>query len=105
MTLGNLTVTRAGRTAVAWIEPAGAQVRLSEAGPRMPVGAGAVLGANAAPRAPAVAVDDDGRAVVAWAERAPSRRSFAERAVARHAARPGRGLRRARGARSAVADR
>ena len=82
VTLGNVTVTRAGRTAVAWIEPAGAQVRLSEAGPRMPVGAGAVLGANAAPRAPAVAVDDDGRAVVAWAARAPSRRSLDERAVA-----------------------
>ena len=105
VTLGNVTVTRAGRTAVAWIEPAGAQVRLSEAGPRMPVGAGAVLGANAAPRAPAVAVDDDGRAVVAWAERAPSRRSVDERAVAATRPAPGRGLRRARGARPDVADR
>jgi hypothetical protein len=82
VTLGNPTVTRAGRTAVAWVEPAGAQVRLSEAGPRMPVGAAAVLGANAAPRAPVLAVDDDGRAVVAWAAHAPSRRSLAERAVA-----------------------
>jgi hypothetical protein len=81
VTLGNLTVTGSGRTAVAWIEPAGAQVRLSEAEPRMPVGTGAVLGAGAAPRAPVVAVDDDGRAAVAWAARVPSRRSVAERTV------------------------
>lgn len=81
VTLGNLTVTRTGRTAVAWIEPAGAQVRMSEAGPRMPAGAGAVLGAGAAPRAPVVAVDDDGRAAVAWATRVPFRRSVAERPV------------------------
>ena len=82
VTLGNVTVTRAGRTAVAWIEPTAARVRLSEAGPRMPLGAGAVLGADAAPRAPVVAADDDGRTVVAWTARAPSRRSLDERVVA-----------------------
>ena len=82
MTLGNVTVTRAGRTAVAWIEPTAARVRLSEAGPRMPLGAGAVLGADAASRAPVVAADDDGRTVVAWTARAPSRRSLDERVVA-----------------------
>jgi hypothetical protein len=87
VTLGDLTVTPAGRTAVAWLDPAAAQVGMSEAGPRTPLGAAAVLGADAAPRAPAVAVDDDGRAVVAWASRAPSRPFVTERAVA--ATRPG----------------
>ena len=55
---------------------------MSEAGPRMPLGAGAMLGADAAPRAPVVAADDDGRTVVAWAERVPSWRSLDERIVA-----------------------
>ena len=82
VTLGNVTVTRTGRTAVAWLEPTATRVRLSEAGPRMPLGAGVVLGVDAAPRAPVVAADDDGRTVVAWTARAPSRRSLDERVVA-----------------------
>ncbi|MDA0170513.1 hypothetical protein OJ998_15545 [Solirubrobacter taibaiensis] len=82
VTLGSVTVTRAGRTTVAWIEPTTARVRLSEAEPRMPLGAGVELGVDAASRAPVVAADDDGRTVVAWTERAPSRRSLDERVVA-----------------------
>ena len=82
VTLGNVTVTRAGRTAVAWIEPTTARARLSEAGPGMPLAPGAVLGADVAARAPVVAADDEGRTVVAWTARAPSRRSLDERVVA-----------------------
>ncbi|MBE2315772.1 hypothetical protein DVA67_007280 [Solirubrobacter sp. CPCC 204708] len=82
VTLGDVTVTRAGHTAVAWVEPAGARVRLSEAGPGMPLSVAAVLGANAAPRAPVLAAGDDGRAVVAWTARAPSSRSPDERVMA-----------------------
>lgn len=82
VTLADVTVTRAGRTAVAWIEPAGETVQVSETGPRMPLAAAAVIGAHAAPRAPVLAAADDGRTVVAWTERAPPRRSLDERVVA-----------------------
>jgi hypothetical protein len=47
------------------------------------------LGVRAAPKAPAVAASDDGRVVVAWTERASTKATYREQAVAGARAAPG----------------
>lgn len=82
VTIGDVTVTRAGRVLVAWIDAPGGQVRLSEAGAGEPLVAAGALGRNVTGHRLAVASDDDGRAVVAWPERLSTRSAHRERAVA-----------------------
>jgi hypothetical protein len=81
-TIGEVMVTPAGRVFVAWVDQAGGRVRVSESGPAGPLAATGAVGTDVAPRAPAVAATDDGRAVVAWSQRVSSERSYSEQPVA-----------------------
>ena len=81
VTGGEATVTRAGRVMVAWIERAGAQVRVSEAGPGEPLVDAGALGANVTGDKLAVEADDDGRAVVAWSQLVSTGPAYRERTV------------------------
>jgi len=85
--LGEAAVTSAGRVLVACVDKGDGQesgrVRVSEAGPGEPLAPTGELGDGVVPERLAVAVDDDGRAVVAWpqlASRAGPR--YRERAFA-----------------------
>lgn len=85
--LGEAAVTSAGRVLVACVDKGDGQesgrVRVSEAGPGEPLAPTGELGTDVVPERLAVAVDDDGRAVVAWpqlASRAGPR--YRERAFA-----------------------
>jgi len=86
VTIGEVAVTPAGQVLVAWVDradgEAGARVRVSEAGPAGPLVKSGEIGTNVAPRALAIAADDDGRAVVAWSRRVSSEPSYLEQAVA-----------------------
>jgi hypothetical protein len=77
VTPGAAAVTPGGRVVVAWV--GGDRVRVAEGEALAAVGE---LGAAPAPRAPAVAAGEDGRAVVAWSERVPSDGAYREQAVA-----------------------
>jgi hypothetical protein len=77
VTRGAAAVTPDGRLLVAWVS--GERVHVAEGEPLREVG---VLGTRAAPRTPAVATGDDGRAIVAWSERVPTDRAYREQAVA-----------------------
>ncbi len=79
VTVGDATVTRAGRVTVAWIDTAIGRVRVSEAGPGEPLATVGALGTNVTGDRVAVATDDDGRAVVAWPEVASTGRGYRER--------------------------
>ena len=81
-TVGDATVTRAGRVVVAWLDTATGRVRVSEAGAGEPLADAGALGANVSGDRVAVASDDDGRAVVAWAEMASTGRGHRERIMA-----------------------
>jgi hypothetical protein len=79
-------VTPSGRVLVACVADAGgdgsAGVRVFEAVPGEPPAATAALAADVASDGLAVAADDQGRAVVAWAQRVSAARRGLERAVA-----------------------
>jgi hypothetical protein len=77
VTPGAVAVTPGGRVVVAWV--GGDRVRVAEG---EPLAAVAELGTAPAPRAPALAANDDGRVIVAWSERVPSDRAYHEQAVA-----------------------
>jgi hypothetical protein len=81
VTVGEATVTRAGRVMVAWIDTAGARVRVSEAGPGEPLVDAGALGTNVTGHGLAVAADDDGRAVVAWPQLVSTAPVYRERTV------------------------
>ncbi len=68
VTIGAAAITPAGRVSVAWVDHAGARVRLSESEPGAPLVETGAAGAGVAPRAVALAAADDGRAVVAWSQ-------------------------------------
>jgi hypothetical protein len=81
VTTGAATVTRAGRVTVAWIDRAGARVRVSETGPGEPLVDAGALGTNVTGDRLAVATDDAGRAIVAWSELLSTRPAYRERTV------------------------
>jgi hypothetical protein len=82
VTSADVAVTPTGAVSVAWVDAVhGARVHLSEATPGQPFAQTALLGTNVRPNAVALAADDDGRAVVAWSQRAPARRSYREQAM------------------------
>ena len=68
VTIGETAITPAGRVSVAWVDDAGARVRVSESEPGAPLVQAGAIGAAVAPRAVALAAADDGRAVVAWSQ-------------------------------------
>ena len=68
VTIGEAAITPSGRVLVAWVDHAGARVRVSESEPGAPLVETGAVGAGVAPRAVAVAAADDGRAVVAWSQ-------------------------------------
>jgi hypothetical protein len=86
VTIGEVAVTPAGQVLVAWVDradsEAGARVRVSEARPAGALVDSGEFGTKIAPRALAVAAEDDGRAVVAWSQRVSSEPSYSEQAVA-----------------------
>jgi hypothetical protein len=77
VTPGAAAVTPGGRVVVAWV--ASDRVRVAEGEPLADAGE---LGTSSAPKALAVAADDDGRAVVAWSQRMPSKRRYREQVMA-----------------------
>jgi hypothetical protein len=86
VTIADASITPAGDVSIAWVDQVhGPRVHLSEAPAGGPLSLTAALGTNAARRPIAVATDEGGRAVVAWAESSVRR----ERVVA--ATRPVRG--------------
>jgi hypothetical protein len=101
VTPGAAAVTPDGRVVVAWVS--GDRVRVAEGEPLADTGE---LGAKVAPRTPAVAAGDDGRAVVAWSQRVPSNRRYREQAFAatRSAPRAAFGAAAALGSRGAAAE-
>ena len=82
VTIGEATITPAGRVLVAWVDHAGARVRVSESEPGAPLVEAGAIGAAVAPRAVALAAADDGRAVVAWSQQVPNERSYSEQTMA-----------------------
>jgi hypothetical protein len=75
VTVADVAVTAAGRIAVAWVDRVhGDRVHLSEARPAGPLAATAELGTDVSSRALAIDADDEGRAVVAWAQRVSAAR-------------------------------
>ena len=82
VTIGETAITPSGRVFVAWVDHAGARVRVSESEPGAPLVETGAIGAGVAPRAVAVAAADDGRAVVAWSQQVRNGRSYSEQAVA-----------------------
>jgi hypothetical protein len=75
VTIADASVTAAGHIAVAWVDKVhGDRVHVSEARPGGSLAATAELGNDVSPRALAVDADDEGRAVVAWSERATATR-------------------------------
>jgi hypothetical protein len=77
VTPGAASVAPDGRVVVAWVS--GERVRVAEGEPLADTGE---LGAKVAPRTPAVAAGDGGRAVVAWSQRVPTGRAYREQAFA-----------------------
>jgi hypothetical protein len=76
MTIADAAVTAAGRVLIAWHDRVhGARVHLAEAPPGGPLATIGELGEDVATKRLAVAAADDGRAVVAWAERATAARA------------------------------
>jgi len=72
VTVAAAAVTAAGRVLIAWRDRLrGTTVHLSEAAPGAPLVATAELGAGVESDAFGLDADDSGRAVVAWAQRAP----------------------------------
>jgi hypothetical protein len=84
VTPGAAAVTPDGRVVIAWV--GGDRVRVAEGEPLADIGE---LGARVAPRTPAVAAGDDGRAVVAWSQRVPTDRAYREQAFAATVSAPG----------------
>jgi hypothetical protein len=83
VTVGDVAVTPTGRVMVAWVDQVhGASVHVSEAAPAQPPVETTQLGTSVAPKAVALATDDDGRAVVAWSELASAEPAYREQAVA-----------------------
>jgi hypothetical protein len=75
VTIAEAVVTAFSHVAVAWVDKVhGDRVHLSEARPGGPLAATAELGNDVSPRALAIDADDDGRAIVAWSERASATR-------------------------------
>jgi hypothetical protein len=83
-TIADAAVTAAGGVFIAWHDQVhGAHVHLSEAAPGQPPRAIGELGEDVATKRLAVAAADDGRAVVAWSQRAtPARMARSQRARA-----------------------
>ena len=82
VTIGEVAITPFGRVFVAWVDPAGARIRVSESEPGAPLIETGAIGAGVVPRALAVAAADDGRAVVGWSQQVRNERSYSEQAVA-----------------------
>jgi hypothetical protein len=83
VTVADAAVNAAGRVLVAWCDRVhSARVRVSEAAQGEPLAATAELGADVSAKRIALAADDDGRAVVAWSQRASSAAGYRERAFA-----------------------
>lgn len=71
VTIGGVAIAPDGDLTVAWLDRVhGPRVHVSEARAAGPLAATAELGANVSPRTLAVDIDEGGRAVIAWSERA-----------------------------------
>jgi hypothetical protein len=82
ITTADAAVTPTGAVSVAWVDEVhGARAHLSEGTAGRPLVPTALVGANVRPNGLALAADADGRVVVAWSERAPSRRAYREQAM------------------------